>query len=200
MGKNKYHVEMIYKNKEGIFAQLLQTLSRFGAQVTTVNSVAFSGFCETVLCIEVGEEEEIHISLLFFKTHTSSIPVHQHCKAKIWFVKKRSFTTFNFSIAFPYVSVDENYGQGLGVDRVAYLDSCSTYGRNLEKPQGLHSMHISKLSWRLQFFLQDFYKYFTIRSHTKVLPPFLLTLSRPNHIARVSASNAQSAFPTPKLA
>ncbi|WOK98582.1 transcription factor UDT1 [Canna indica] len=64
MRKNKYHVEMIYKNKKGTFAQLLQTFSRFGAQVTTVNSVAFSGYCETVFCIEVREEEEIHISEL----------------------------------------------------------------------------------------------------------------------------------------
>ncbi|WOL13348.1 hypothetical protein Cni_G22118 [Canna indica] len=71
------------------------------------------------------------------------------------FSKQRSFTTSNFSVAFPYVSIDEhetlessivkgfaeNCGQGLGVDRVAYLDFCSVDGMNLEKLQGLHSVH-----------------------------------------------------------
>ncbi|WOL13643.1 hypothetical protein Cni_G22416 [Canna indica] len=72
---------------------------------------------------------------------------HYSCSPGLQGKNLRSFTTSNFSIAFPYVSVDEhetlesslvkgfaeNYGQGLGVDRVAYLDSCSVYGRNLEK-------------------------------------------------------------------
>lgn len=57
-------------------------------------------------------------------------------------------------MAFPYVAIDEqemlenslvkgfaeNCGQGLGVNRIAYLDSCSLDGGN-KKLEGLHSVH-----------------------------------------------------------
>ncbi|CAD5189355.1 unnamed protein product [Musa acuminata subsp. malaccensis] len=69
-------------------------------------------------------------------------------------ILKLSFTTSNFSMAFPYVAIDEqemlenslvkgfaeNCGQGLGVNRIAYLDSCSLDGGN-KKLEGLHSVH-----------------------------------------------------------
>lgn len=53
IGVNKYHLAIIFKNKEGAFVKLLESLSKVGAEVTAVTSVTFSGFSETVLCIEV---------------------------------------------------------------------------------------------------------------------------------------------------
>ncbi|URE18373.1 hypothetical protein MUK42_12485, partial [Musa troglodytarum] len=74
--------------------------------------------------------------------------------AVVFVGRKLSFRTSNFSMAFPYVAIDEqemlenslvkgfaeNCGQGLGVNRIAYLDSCSLDGGN-KKLEGLHSIH-----------------------------------------------------------
>ncbi|URE04410.1 Helix-loop-helix DNA-binding domain [Musa troglodytarum] len=64
IGKTKYHLEMIYKNITGAFTRLLEALHRMGAEVTTVSSVAFSGFSETVFCLEVKDEGVIHMTEL----------------------------------------------------------------------------------------------------------------------------------------
>ncbi|XP_042387745.1 transcription factor UDT1-like [Zingiber officinale] len=64
IGVNKYHLGIIFKNKEGAFVKLLESLSKVGAEVTAVSSVAFSGFSETVLCIEVKDEERFSMAQL----------------------------------------------------------------------------------------------------------------------------------------
>lgn len=84
-----------------------------------------------------------------------------------------SFTSSNFSMAFPYVAVSdendilenslisgfaENCEHGLKVNHIAYLDSCSVNGKNLKKLQGLHSVQVN-----------CFYKSFTNNSKCLIL-------------------------------
>lgn len=72
--------------------------------------------------------------------------------------RQLSFTSSNFSMAFPYVAISdeeatlenslvsgftENCGNGLGVNRVAYVDSCSISGENLQKLNDFRAVKVS---------------------------------------------------------
>jgi len=77
-----------------------------------------------------------------------------------------SFMTSNISVAFPYVEMSdrkntlenslisgfgENCGNGLGVNHIAYLESCSVDGENLKKLQGLQSLKVILFYFYLTF-------------------------------------------------
>lgn len=70
-----------------------------------------------------------------------------------------SFGSSNISVAFPYVAVSdgedtlenslisgfaENCPNGLGVNHIAYLESCSVDGENLKRLRGLQSLEVFK--------------------------------------------------------
>lgn len=72
-------------------------------------------------------------------------------------VAQLAFTTSNVSMAFPYVTIDEqetledslvkgfteNCRHRSGVNRIACLNTCSINGGNIKKLEGLHSLNVN---------------------------------------------------------
>ncbi|RWW17694.1 hypothetical protein GW17_00018362 [Ensete ventricosum] len=119
-------------------------------------SVLSEGGWSNVVCTREQLNDNMDVAVVFVgrKLQTSDISSTKQPDPSLIDILKLSFTTSNFSMAFPYVSIDEqemlenslvkgfveNCGQGLGVNQIAYLDSCSLDGGN-KKLEGLHSVH-----------------------------------------------------------
>ncbi|CAL9774555.1 unnamed protein product [Musa acuminata subsp. burmannicoides] len=119
-------------------------------------SVLSEGGWSNVVCTRETLNDNMDVAVVFVgrKLQTSDISSIKQPDPSLIDILKLSFTTSNFSMAFPYVAIDEqemlenslvkgfaeNCGQGLGVNRIAYLDSCSLDGGN-KKLEGLHSVH-----------------------------------------------------------
>nr|XP_018684991.1 PREDICTED: uncharacterized protein LOC103992486 isoform X2 [Musa acuminata subsp. malaccensis] len=119
-------------------------------------SVLSEGGWSNVVCTREKLNDNMDVAVVFVgrKLQTSDISSIKQPDPSLIDILKLSFTTSNFSMAFPYVAIDEqemlenslvkgfaeNCGQGLGVNRIAYLDSCSLDGGN-KKLEGLHSVH-----------------------------------------------------------
>ncbi|CAL9197484.1 unnamed protein product [Musa hybrid cultivar] len=130
-------------------------------------SVLSEGGWSNVVCTREKLNDNMDVAVVFVgrKLQTSDISSIKQPDPSLIDILKLSFTTSNFSMAFPYVAIDEqemlenslvkgfaeNCGQGLGVNRIAYLDSCSLDGGN-KKLEGLHSVHdilASRISGRM---------------------------------------------------
>ncbi|URE18372.1 hypothetical protein MUK42_12485 [Musa troglodytarum] len=119
-------------------------------------SVLSEGGWSNVVCTPEKLNDDMDVAVVFVgrKLQTSDISSTKQPDPSLIDILKLSFRTSNFSMAFPYVAIDEqemlenslvkgfaeNCGQGLGVNRIAYLDSCSLDGGN-KKLEGLHSIH-----------------------------------------------------------
>ncbi|XP_018676396.2 uncharacterized protein LOC103971056 isoform X1 [Musa acuminata AAA Group] len=119
--------------------------------------VLSEGGWSNILCSKESLDENTDVAVVFVgrKLHSSDISSPKQSDPSLIDILKLSFTTSNFSMAIPYVAIDEqetlensliegfeeNCAQGLGLNRIAYLDSCSINGRNLEKLNSLHSVH-----------------------------------------------------------
>ncbi|RRT85996.1 hypothetical protein B296_00005008, partial [Ensete ventricosum] len=119
--------------------------------------VLSEGGWSNILCSKESHNENVDVAVVFVgrKLHSSDISSPKQSDPSLIDILKLSFTTSNFSMAFPYVAIDEqetlensliegfveNCAQGLGLNRIAYLDSCSVNGRNLEKLNSFQSVH-----------------------------------------------------------
>ena len=52
LGPYKYHLKIFCK-KAGIFTKVLEALCSYNAQVTSLSTITFYGYAESVFCIEV---------------------------------------------------------------------------------------------------------------------------------------------------
>jgi len=53
LGPYKYHLKVFCK-KAGIFTKVLEALCSYNAQVTSMSTITFYGYAESVFCIEVN--------------------------------------------------------------------------------------------------------------------------------------------------
>ncbi|CAA6661914.1 unnamed protein product [Spirodela intermedia] len=120
-------------------------------------SVLSEGSWSNLLCSAENLQDDVDIALVFIggKLRTSDISRSTSDPSLVDSLKL-AFTRSNVSMAFPYVSaldegkvletslvsgLTEFCGHGLGVNRVAYLDSCSIDRTDFTKLQGLDSLH-----------------------------------------------------------
>ncbi|XXG52417.1 hypothetical protein AAC387_Pa03g0761 [Persea americana] len=102
--------------------------------------------------------QAVDIALVFIgrKLQSSDISKNKDVDRDLINLLKDSFTTSNFSMAFPYVSISEetetmenslisgfteNRENHLGVNDVAFMGSCSIEGEGLTKLTSLHAVH-----------------------------------------------------------
>ncbi|XP_020113709.1 uncharacterized protein LOC109727910 [Ananas comosus] len=113
-------------------------------------SVFDEGGWSKLLCSGENLHESVDVALVFVgkELQSSDLSKSKEVDSALVNLLKLSFTSSNFSMAFPYVAISdeeatlenslvsgftENCGNGLGVNRVAYVDSCSISGENLQK-------------------------------------------------------------------
>ncbi|PAN14358.1 hypothetical protein PAHAL_2G403300 [Panicum hallii] len=58
LGPYKYHLKIFCK-KAGIFTKVLEALCSYNAQVTSLSTITFYGYAESVFCIEVKGEQDV---------------------------------------------------------------------------------------------------------------------------------------------
>ncbi|KAG1365581.1 hypothetical protein COCNU_12G005810 [Cocos nucifera] len=121
-------------------------------------SVLSEGGWSNLVCSGEDLHQNVDVAFIFVgrKLQSSDISKTKYLDQALLDMLKLSFTSSNFSMAFPYVAASdeddtlenslisgfaENCGHGLKVNHIAYLDSCSVNGKNLKKLQGLHSVH-----------------------------------------------------------
>lgn len=120
-------------------------------------SVLSEGGWSNIVCSGENLPQNVDIALLYIgrKLQSSDISKAGHSDPALLNLLKTSFTSSNISVAFPYVAVSdgkntlenslisgfaENCGNGLGVNHIAYMESCSVDGENLKKLRGLQSL------------------------------------------------------------
>lgn len=121
-------------------------------------SVLSEGGWSNLVCSGEDLHENVDVALVFVGRKLQSLDISKtkYLDPTLLDMLKLSFTRSNFSMAFPYVAISdedealenslisgfaENCGDGLKVNHIAYLDSCSVNGKNFKKLQGLHSVH-----------------------------------------------------------
>eukprot|EP00262_Sarcandra_glabra_P020981 TRINITY_DN8562_c0_g4_i1.p1 TRINITY_DN8562_c0_g4~~TRINITY_DN8562_c0_g4_i1.p1 ORF type:complete len:324 (-),score=51.88 TRINITY_DN8562_c0_g4_i1:377-1348(-) len=133
-------------------------------------SVLSEGGWSNVVCSGENLQQSVDIALIFVgrELHTSDISRNKQLDPALIDFLEVSFTKSNYSIAFPYVAASEekkamenslisgfaeNCGHGLGVNGIAFLDSCNVEGKDIKKLAGLQSVHDyigSKMETRLE--------------------------------------------------
>lgn len=120
-------------------------------------SVLSEGGWSNIVCSGKNRDQKVDIALVYVgsKLQLSDISKVEHKDPTLLNLLKTSFTSSNISVAFPYVAVSdgkstlenslisgftENCGNELGVNHIAYMESCSVDGENLKKLQGLKSL------------------------------------------------------------
>ncbi|KAK1281311.1 hypothetical protein QJS04_geneDACA015157 [Acorus gramineus] len=120
-------------------------------------SVMLEGGWSNILCSGRNLQKPVDYAVVFVgeKLQSSDISKNEHIDPALVDLLKLSFTKSNSSIAYPYVTVSdeketmenylisaftENCGV-LGVNDIAFLESCSIVGEDLTKLAGLHSIH-----------------------------------------------------------
>ncbi|XP_072968318.1 uncharacterized protein [Typha angustifolia] len=121
-------------------------------------SVLEEGGWSNLVCSGISDHGNVDIALVFVgrKLQSSDISKAKQLDPTLVDTLKISFTSSNFSMAFPYVAISdeedtlesllisgfaENCGNGLGVNRIASMGACSIDGENLNKLHNLHSIH-----------------------------------------------------------
>ncbi|KAF8398622.1 hypothetical protein HHK36_017553 [Tetracentron sinense] len=121
-------------------------------------SVLSEGGWSKLLCSGEKLQHPLDIALVFVgrELQSSDISGNKHADPALIDSLKVSFTSSNFSMAFPYVATPEeketlenslisgfteSCGNGLGVSDVAFMDSCSLEGEDFKKLADLHSVH-----------------------------------------------------------
>lgn len=118
-----------------------------------VNSVLFEGGWSNFMCAPEKLRQNMDVALVYVgkKLQSSDISKSVHMDPTLMDLLKTSFTTSNISMSFPYVDVSdekntlenslistfvESCGNELGIDDIAYMESCSIDGKNLQRLQG----------------------------------------------------------------
>ncbi|WOK96754.1 hypothetical protein Cni_G05461 [Canna indica] len=126
--------------------------------------VLLEGGWSNIVCSQGNGNENMDVAVVFVgrKLQSSDISSSKQQDPLIDLLKL-SFTTSNMSMAFPYVAIHEeetlenslikgfaeNCAQGFGVNRIAYLDTCSISGGNFKKLEVVHSVQeflVSRMS------------------------------------------------------
>ncbi|XP_042400947.1 uncharacterized protein LOC121990972 [Zingiber officinale] len=118
--------------------------------------VLSEGGWSDLVCSREDADENIDVAILFIgrKLQSSDVSSAKVQDPSLIEMLKFAFTTSNVSMAFPYVTIDEretledslvkgfteNCGQASGMNRIAYLNTCSINGENGRKLEGLHSL------------------------------------------------------------
>ncbi|KAK8615242.1 hypothetical protein V6N13_069020 [Hibiscus sabdariffa] len=121
------------------------------------NTVLSRGGWSDLLCSERKNERAVDLAIVFFgrELHSSDVAGNKHVDPSLLNLLKASFTSSNFSMAFPYVATSEEEtmenllvssfkeacGHGLGVSNVAFSESCAIEGGDFKKLADLHSVH-----------------------------------------------------------
>ncbi|XP_057956281.1 uncharacterized protein LOC131149658 [Malania oleifera] len=121
-------------------------------------SVLSEGGWSNILCPGNKLQKSLDLALVFVGGELQSVDISgiKHADPALVDLLKVSFTESNFSIAFPYVAASddketmesslisgftETCGHDLGVNNVAFLESCSVEGDNFGKLSDLPSVH-----------------------------------------------------------
>ncbi|KAJ0978134.1 hypothetical protein J5N97_013608 [Dioscorea zingiberensis] len=130
-----------------------QTISPKDLAKSVLNEGGWSNF----VCSMESHQQTVDIAVVFVggKLQSSDISKTKFQDQALLNLLKISFSSSNFSMAFPYVALSEendklestlvsgfmeNCGHGLGVNQIAYLESCSVDGKDLKKLQDLQSL------------------------------------------------------------
>ncbi|KAL0929068.1 hypothetical protein M5K25_001008 [Dendrobium thyrsiflorum] len=130
-------------------------------QTISPNSLAkfvlSEGGWSSFVCSGENLHQNVDVALVFVgkELQTSDITRSNHRDPALIDLLKQSFKSSNVSVAFPYIALSsekdtlenslisgfiENCGHDLGVKNIAYMESCSLEGQNLQKLGGLHSL------------------------------------------------------------
>lgn len=121
-------------------------------------SVMAEGGWSEYLCSAEEDEKSKNFAILFVGTELQSLDISRPTKTDPALVDllKDSFSNSNFSLAFPYVSADNERAaiessmisefadtcqHNLGVRSIASVGSCSIEGENVHKLNDIHSIH-----------------------------------------------------------
>ncbi|XP_020274711.1 uncharacterized protein LOC109849309 [Asparagus officinalis] len=122
-----------------------------------VKSVLSEGGWSDLVCSGKNLQPNVDVALVYVgrKLQSSDLSKAEHTDPILLSLLKNSFSSSNTSVAFPYVAVSdgknalenslisgfvENCGSRLGVDHIAYMESCSIEGENLKKLRGVQSL------------------------------------------------------------
>jgi hypothetical protein len=76
LGPHKYHLKVFCK-KAGVFTKVLEALCGYNAQVTSLSTITFYGYAESVFSIEVSavleSERLLQLQLLLFYRDVKSV-------------------------------------------------------------------------------------------------------------------------------
>lgn len=74
LGPCKYHLRIFCK-KAGVFTKVLEALCSYNAQVTSLNTITFYGYAESVFTIEVkGEQDVVMVELRSLLSNIVEVP------------------------------------------------------------------------------------------------------------------------------
>ncbi|KAL5765325.1 hypothetical protein ACOSQ2_017919 [Xanthoceras sorbifolium] len=126
------------------------------------NSVLYQGGWSDLLCSDKQSSQSVDIALVFVgkELQSSHISGNKHADPDLVNLLKDSFTSSNFSMAFPYISASgedtmesllvsefrEACGNDLRISNVAFSESCSAEDGNVLKLADLHSVQDHLLS------------------------------------------------------
>ncbi|XP_047317231.1 uncharacterized protein LOC124920722 [Impatiens glandulifera] len=123
-----------------------------------VKSVLFEGGWSNFLCPQMESQQPMDVAVLIVGRELKSLDISRPTlgSASVVNLLKDSFTSANFSLAFPYVTasneklfmekslvseITESCGSSSSPTKVVFLDSCSLDGQNYEKLADSHSFN-----------------------------------------------------------
>ncbi|WCJ28689.1 hypothetical protein M5689_010371 [Euphorbia peplus] len=129
------------------------------------DSILSDGGWSNLLCSERKQQDPVDVALIFVGRELLSSDIAASKNVDLVNLLKVSFTTSNFSMAFPYVAVSEEEtlenmlfsgfedtcGKDIGINNVAISESCFVKGNNFEKLEDLHAVQdhlVSKMEKR----------------------------------------------------
>ncbi|KAI9196610.1 hypothetical protein LWI28_025395 [Acer negundo] len=126
------------------------------------NSVLSQGGWSDILCSDTQSPQSVDVALVFVgkELQSSHISGNKHAAPALVNLLKDSFTSSNFSMAFPYISASgdsmmesllvsefrEACGNDLGISNVAFSESCMAEDGDFIKLADLHSVQDHLLS------------------------------------------------------
>jgi hypothetical protein len=72
LGPHKYHLKTLCKKAGGVFTKVLEALCSYNAQVTSLSTITYYGYAESVFSIEVtcSQQSRMHFH---FTTHSPAL-------------------------------------------------------------------------------------------------------------------------------
>ncbi|KAF5181333.1 2-C-methyl-D-erythritol 4-phosphate cytidylyltransferase [Thalictrum thalictroides] len=149
----------LWSSNKNLYSGMKDTIDyRTISQKNLARMVLSDGGWSSLLCPGPNVQQAVDIGLVFVgrEVQSSDIFKSHHADSALMNLLRVSFTRSNFSLAFPYVSPsEENQAMesslisgftescvdGLAVNNVAYLESCSVDGGDFLKLADLHAVH-----------------------------------------------------------